>query len=254
MLKARHRKRLRTYRAEHRTSVEVLAKDVIWVQDALHAGRVEREGILAEVVKDRGSLATVALGVGGAAKGLDIVAMLENQKIEGRLPLVWATDNSPAYKSREVADFCRRERLVHLFSRPHTPQDNGSAERGIGELKAESGLGRGVMLCDAREAALRLVEAGRLANQRPRACRGMKSAVQLEKGLSVGPKCVDRKAFYSAACRSAQKAVKGGGNIRVKKGLANFAIYKLLEKNNLVRIVRGGKNCCVGQKVQEDIL
>jgi len=55
-----------------------------------------------EVLKDRGTLANVALGIGEPVKGQDVVSLLETQKEKGRLPLVWATDNGPAYKSWEV--------------------------------------------------------------------------------------------------------------------------------------------------------
>lgn len=253
-LKSRRRKRLRDLQAKNRTSIDVLGKDVIWVQDALHAGRIGPKGVMAEVVKDRGSLANVALTVGGAATGADVVEMLEIQKQKGRLPLVWATDNGPAYKSGEVAHFCRREKLIHLFSRPHLPQDNGAAERGIRELKSESGLGRGVKLCGVEEAVARLVHADRLLCVRPRACRGMKSSVQLEKTLPVGPERVARATFYEAACRAVEKEVQGGGSIRDLRRKQRQVIYGLLEKINLVRLVRGGNTCRAQHKNPENIL
>lgn len=243
VLKARHRKRLREFQGKNRISIEVLGKDVIWAQDAMQAGRVGSRAVMAEVVKDRGTLGNVALAVGGAATGAELVAMLENQKREGRLPLVLATDNGPAYKSREVAGFCEREKLVHLFSRHHLPQDNGAAERGIRELKEESGLGSGVKLRGVDEVVSRLIQTCRLLGNRPRACRGMKTSVQLEKDLPAGPEMVPREAFYEAACRAVEKAVQGGGNIRERRRIQRQVIYGLLERINLVRLVRGGNAC-----------
>jgi len=253
-LKARHRRRMRDFRTKNRTNIEVLGKDVVWAQDAMHAGRVGSKAVLAEVVKDRGSLENVAIAVGGAATGADVVEVLENQKREGRLPLVLATDNGPAYKSQEVARFCEKEKLVHLFSRPYVPQDNGSAERGIRELKEESGLGRGVVLRGVEEAVSRLIQTCRLLGNRPRACRDMKTSVQLEKTLPIGPEMVAREAFYEVACRVVEKAVQGGGNIREQRLIQRQVIYGLLEKINLVRLVRGGNTCRAQHKKPENIL
>jgi hypothetical protein len=241
--KARHRKTLREMRSENRVSLKVLAKDVIWTEDAAHLGRTDESAYLAEVVKDRGSLATKTVAVGGAATGKDVVNILEGQKRLGDLPLVLATDNGPAYKSHKVAEFCESERIVHLFSRPRLPQDNGAAERGIGELKAESGLGDGVHLRDGFEAASRLVKAWHLLDHRPRACRGYQSAVQLEKSLPVGPDMVSREQFYEDACRGMEKAVQGGGTARQQRWAQRMAVYETLEKLNLVSIVRGEKTC-----------
>lgn len=243
LLKARHRKDIRDIREKHRVSLKVLAKDVIWTEDAAHLGETKNAKYLAEVVKDRGSLATKALVVGGPSTGADVAGILEGQKHLGRLPLVWATDNGSAYKSWEVAEFCEREKVVHLFSRPRLPQDNGAAERGICEFKAETGLDAGVHLRDGLEAVSRLLRGWRLLDHRPRACRGFQSAVQLEKSLPVGPDMVSRTEFYKAACRSMEKAVQGGGTARERRRAERMAVYELLEKHNLVSIVRGGKTC-----------
>jgi transposase InsO family protein len=242
-LKARHRKRVREHREANRMSVKVLAKDVIWTQDATHAGRIGGKAVLAEVVRDRGTLGNVAMAVGEAATGRDVVEMLEIQKREGRLPLVWATDNGPAYKSEEVAEFCKREKLVHLFSRIHTPQDNAAAERGIGELKAEAGLGKNACFRAVREVASCLAKTWFLLDARPRACRDNRSAVQLEKDLPAGPDLVDRGVFYKATCAEVEKAVQGGGTPRERRQAERLAIYETLGKIYLVNIMRGGKTC-----------
>lgn len=242
-LKARHRKEIREYRAIHRVKVEVLAKDAIWTQDATHTGRINKKAVLAEVVKDRGTLGTVAMAVGDSATGRDVVEMLEIQKQKGHLPLVLATDNGSAYKSAEVAEYCRRERVVHMFSRPRTPQDNAAAERGIGELKAESGLGRKACFHAVHEVVSCLANTWVLLDHRPRACKGYRSAVQLENDLPAGPELVDRGVFYEATCAEVKKAVQGGGTSLERRQAERLAIYRSLEKINLVNITRGGKTC-----------
>jgi transposase InsO family protein len=242
-LKKRHRARIREHREKNRVSLRVVARDVIWTEDAAHLGKCEGEPVLAEVVKDRGSLATQAVAVGPATSGKDVVRILEEQKVVHGLPLVWATDNGPAYKSREVARFCAKEKVIHLFSRPHLPQDNGAAERGIFELKTEGELGTGVSLKSDLEASVRLLKAWVVLDNRPRACRGYQSAVELQKSMPDGPKMVSRDAFYEVACRNMEKAVQGGGTEREKRRAVRMAVYETLEKLNLVSIVRGGKTC-----------
>ena len=253
ILKARHRREVREIHSKNRVSLRVMAKDVIWTEDSAHLGRTENMAYLAEVVKDRGTLATKAMVVGGAVTGEDVVGILEGQKHIGRLPLVWATDNGGAYKSHEVADFCKREKVVHMFSRPRLPQDNGAAERGIGELKGEALLGDGVQLRDGWVAVSRMMKAWRLLDHRPRACRANATAAQLENSLPVGPEMVSRTEFYEAACREVKKAVQGGGTARAKRKAERMAIYETLEKFNLISIVRGGETCCARQKIPEDI-
>lgn len=233
-LKRRHRLRVRKRLEKNRMSVRVHGKDVIWVQDSTHLGRIDGKAVMGEVVKDRGTLATVALGVGEAVCGKNVVEVLEAEKSHGRLPLVWGTDNGPAYKSAEVEAFCRREKVVHLFSKPHVPQDNASAERGIGELKAEAGLGNGVKLSCLAEAASRLAKADRLLDNRLRASKGYRTALELEKAMPEGPLLIDREGFYLEACRAVENAVQGGGTPREKRQKERLAIYQALEKFGLI--------------------
>jgi len=234
--------------------IDVLGSDVIWVEDSTHLGRIGKKGVMGEVVKDRGTLANVAVVVGETMKGRDVVEILEVKKGEGRLPLVWATDNGSAYKSGEVSSFCRREKMIHLFSRPHTPQDNASAERVIGELKAESGLGKGVVLRAEQEAALRLTQVIHLLEHRPRASKGYQTAVQLENSLLKGPQMVGREQFYAEACRNVEKAIQGGGTTRQRRQNERMAIYQTLEKFQLIKVTRGGKLTLLNQEKAEDIL
>jgi transposase InsO family protein len=240
-IKARHRRKVREHRAANRTSVKVLAKDVIWTQDAAQVAMIGEMKVPAEVVKDRGTLGNVAMAAGRPAKGRDIVEMLARKKQEGCLPLVLATDNGSTYTSKRVSDFCKQEKVVHLFSRTHTPQDNGAAERGIGELKAE--IGQNPCFRAVRDVAACLSEVWAMLDNRPRASKGYKSAVQLEKELPAGQELVDRDTFYKATCREVEKAVQGGGTPREKRQAERLAILRTLEEHQLIHIIRGGKTC-----------
>jgi len=138
------------------------------------------------------------------------------------------------------------------------PQDNASAERGIGELKAEAGLGKGVNLSCLREAALCLAEADSLLGNRPRSSKGNQTSLQLEETMPKGPLLVDREGFYSEACRDMEKAVQGGGTGREKRQRERLAIYRALEKFGLITIKqpskKGGKSYAAQPKILEDIL
>lgn len=239
--KARHRKRVAGHRAAHRVHVEVLAQDAIWTQDATHVGRVGRLGVEAEVIRDRATFETVDLEVGASATGEEIVAQLERLKATRGLPLVWQTDNGGAYRDERVAAWCAREHVVHLRSRPHLPQDNGVAERGIRELKEEAELGRGVRVEDAREAAVRLESArARLDGRRVRVARGGTS-VALGRIL---PRCydaVDATVFHRRACKAMKRAAAGCTGARAKRGAEGAAVYALLERLGMIRRTRGGE-------------
>jgi len=242
--KARRRARLRRRLEAARQSVEVLAPDVIWAQDSTHVGRIEKQAVDADVLKDRGTLRTRGLFAHGAVDGAEVVEMLEaTKRRHGRLPLVVATDNGPTYVSRYVADYFERERVIHLRSKVHTPQDNGAAERGIGELKAESGLGKGVQLNSVEEAVERLSHAAhRLDHYRLRGSKGYRTAIQLEADLPRWYDRVNRERFYQAARNSMLEFVREGMCARDRRRAEREAVYRTLEAFGLVKRTRGGRS------------
>jgi len=254
-LKKRRRQRRSKKICANRVHVEVLSPNVIWTQDSTHAGRTREEEVLAEIIKDRGTLKSLGLAVGQAATSAEILCMLETQKRERGLPLVWATDNGSAYKSKKVEKYLKREKVVHLLSRPRLPQDNGAAEKGIRELKEEAGLGKGVKLSSASEAARKLAVSWYILDHgRPRASKGYRTAEELEAQLPSWRGRVAREAFYEQACRSMENAVKGGGTARQKRQAQRQAVYETLESFQLITRTRGGKPFMLAQQKPEDIL
>ena len=253
-LKMRHRQRLSKKICSNRIHVEVLSPNVIWGQDSAHAGRTNEEEIKAEVIKDRGTLGYTGVTVGPSATSDEILDMLEVQKRGRGLPLVWATDNGSAYKSEKVAEYLRCEKVVHLLSRPRTPQDNGSAEKGIRELWEESGLEKGAKTSLMEVARKLAVSWYILDHGRPRASKGYRTADELEVQLPSWRERVTREAFYEQACRSMEKAVKGGGTARQKRQAQREAVYETLERYQLITRTRGGKPFKLVQQKPEDIL
>jgi len=254
-LKKRHEQKRRKRFAANRESVAVLSPNVIWTQDATHVGRLNRKAVQAEVVKDRATLGYTGLAVGPTASGSDILWILEVAKQEKGLPLVWATDNGSAYRDARVESFLKREKVVHLLSRPHLPQDNAAAEKGIQELKTEAGLGKGVKLTSFEEAACKLaVSREILDGGRARASKHYQTADELRQSLPSWDLKVQRGVFYEQACKSMEKAVKGGGTAREIRQAERQAVYETLEKFQLVKRTRGGKSLKLGQGVPVNIL
>jgi transposase InsO family protein len=254
-LKKRHAQKRRKRLAAQRMSVKVLSPNVIWTQDATHLGRLNRKAVQAEVVKDRATLGYEDMAVGYPANAEEILGMLNGYKQGQCLPLVWATDNGAQYRDRLVQDFLKREKVVHLFSRPRLPQDNAAAEKGIRELKEVAELGTGVSLAGLEEPAQKLALSWEILDHyRLRGSKGYRTADELRMCLPSWREKVKRETFYEQACKCMKKAVKGGGTIREKRQAERQAVYQTLEQFQLVEITRGGKPFKLVPKKPEDIL
>jgi transposase InsO family protein len=167
--------------------------------------------------------------------------MLKALEARGRLPLVWSTDNGSCYCSADVEAWLAERRVVHLRSLPHTPQHNAWVERCHGELKAESGLGRGVVLESVQEAETRLLAAReRLDGHRLRSRLGARTAVDVDSTLESWEGAVDRRSFYAAVCSAREQAVLGVIGARARRRAEREAVFTTLELYGLVTRTRGG--------------
>jgi hypothetical protein len=150
---------------------------------------------------------------------------------------VWQSDLGNANMSRVLADHLKRELVIHLRSRVHTPTDNPSAERKNRELKEESGLGTGVCLADNAEAAARLDPARRrLDHGRLRASRRWKTAAELDRETARADTRVDRKKFHDEACAAMRLAVLGLTDAEAIRKAEQDAIWRTLERHGLARL------------------
>jgi len=241
-LKRRSRRRQERRRRAQRVHVEVLHRDVLWSQDGTHLGRCRRRPVNAEVVREVASGRTLDASVRDRApRDADIRAQLQTLADQGRLPLVWATDNGSWYRSGAMRAWLAAQGVLDLPNRPHTAQDNPWAERGHRELKAEAGLGRGVVLDSVEEAVVRLAVAReRLDEYRLRPRLGARTAAAVDSTLPSWEGLVDRRAFYAAACRAREDAVLGLTDARARRTAERQAIWRTLESFGLVRRTRGG--------------
>jgi transposase InsO family protein len=236
--RARERKR----EIRQRLHVEVLAKDVLWAQDATHVGRVDGRPVLTEVVREVATTRIVGLQVGAPACACDVQQLLRSVGEErGRLPLVHSLDNGGPYRSREFLRWLRNERVIVLRNIPHVPQHNAFAERANGELKAETGLRSARVLSHAGEARALLQEAtDRLNHAHPRSSRGGRTAAQLDQILPAAENLVPRDLFWRTTRTSIARALRAAPTPRARLLARRTAILDNLESFGLIRRTRGG--------------
>lgn len=202
----------------HRQQVEVLAKNALWVQDGAQVGRnQDGKPIESQVVKDRGSLVTVGIRTGEPARGRDAVALLDQIKKTRGLPLVLGSDNGSPYICRETEAYLKHEQVIHLKSLPRTPQHNGAAEVGIGELKRCAKL-NAAWITTPEIAHRAAVKAANLINKnRLRQSKGFKTATILDETMVVGYHQVERGRFYEECSKRIQESQLGKISWREKR-------------------------------------
>lgn len=238
-LKRRRRARAQAAQARRRVQMRVRAREVIWSADGTHLGRHEGRKLEGQVIRDAGSARIVGISLGASACGQDVVRILESARIErGGLPLVLATDNGPAYRSRALEKYLRLHRVVHLLNLPRTPQHNAWAERAIGEIKQDCRweASEGIQtLAAALEGARR-----RLDHHRLRASRGYRTAATCDFEMGRGYHLVGRENFYDEVHRALRKARRRPQGWRKTRLAQREEIFVTLEKFGLVERSRGG--------------
>lgn len=242
-LKAERRREARRSEAEARVHLEVLQRDVMWCLDGTHLGRARGRAVEGQVLREAATRRTLAVTAGGVATQDDVILLLERTKASGRLPLVLATDNGSAYTGARLALWLEAHRVLHLRNLPRTPRHNARAERAIGELKAESGLGSGVALVDAHHALRRLEEARRRLDElRPRACLGGRTAAAVDASEPAQYTADVRRRVFEEARAATTEATGGLACARARCQASREAVFRVLERRNFIRRTRGGFN------------
>lgn len=244
LLKGEARKQRTRAEAKTRTSVEVLAKDALWAQDAtaLTPGSASRRSE-AEVIRDAGTTTMVTASVReGPARSREVIAVLEKAIAErGGAPLVQQTDNGPAYCSKEMESWLQEHRIVHLKTLPHTPKHNAVAERANGELKMEL---RAMGTIAARE-QIEVDRAAACLNRRLRRSRGWQSAQTLDKRMVPAYALVSRETFYTETMASIARATAGVENPRARRLAERRAILETMVRFGLIKVSVGGRAAMV---------
>lgn len=243
-IKASSRARQRAQEKEHRISVEVKGRDVMWSMDGTHLARLGGGApVEGQVVREVSTPKILAVEVGGPADGAAVVGILARVAGErGGLPLVLVTDNGSIYTSEAVEEWLREKGVVHLLSLPHTPQHNAWVERTNRELKEETGLGRGVVVNDIAEARGRVEEARELLNER-RVRRGLgyRTAAAADAALTAWYDAGTRERFLATLSRRLDEALPGLEGARAQRKARREAIYASMEELGLIKRTRGGR-------------
>jgi transposase InsO family protein len=242
-IKKLHRAHAAKKRRAARVHVQATRRDALWSLDATHLGRLRSgEAMQALVVRDVASRRTIAPSIGPAACARDVIALLERAKAaRGTLPLALATDNGSPNVDHEVEAYLAREGVVHLRSRPHTPQHNAWVERAIGELQAESGLGEGVI--DEPCRAQRALEAAhrRLDECRLRQTLGYETAARVDARLESAYTLVDRGRFHETVRERVENAVQSQTCARDRRRAERATILDVMEECGLIIRTRGDR-------------
>jgi hypothetical protein len=226
-----------------RVSTEVLAREVIWSLDATHLGRdLQRAKLEAEFVRDAATTATIGRSVAGPPCGAEVRALLDRTRVSrGGPPLVLATDNGPENVAPEVRAWCHEHAVLLLRNLPRTPRHNPWVEHGHGELKRETGLGRGARICDVAR-TMRTIDAAleRLDACRLRASRGWKTARALDAELPRGYDLVSRVQLRESSVRHTNTLLRCATTARERRLAEREGVLAALEEHGLIRRTRGG--------------
>jgi transposase InsO family protein len=224
-----------------RISIAIRGRDIFWGLDATHLGRIDGKAVEGQTLLDGGTLKTLGLSVGDPVRARDAVALLESVRNQrGSLPLVLGLDNGPPYVSKRLERYAARQGIVLLFNEPRTPQHNARVERRHGELKEESGLGKGVVLRGHQQAGgALLLAARRLDDHRLRRTLGYRTATEYDRGLSRSYNANNRWRFYRMARCSLRATVPRGQSLRARRRAERAVILELLEEEKLITIRRG---------------
>jgi hypothetical protein len=240
-LKAEHRAHVRRMDESRRVHVVLHGRNVLWSVDATHLGRdTGGATVAAELVREAASTTSLSVSIGPSPNACEVAYLLDRSlDVTGEPPLVLASDNGSENKD-EVDDWCTQHGVVRLWNLPHTPKHNPWVEHGNGELKAESGLGKGVVIDCLEDATCALVCAiERLDGHRPRATRGGLTAWQAYRALPPAESLVDRATFLDAVACALQEPVPGCNSWRARRLAEREAVLRTMERFELITRTRG---------------
>jgi transposase InsO family protein len=224
-----------------RERIEVVTKNSFWVKDSAQVA-IDHDGGKVEslFIKDRGSLATVGIATTGPTQGADVVQLLDQLRKTRGLPLVIGSDNGAPFVCQEVTEYLKQHRVIHLRSLPRTPQQNGSAEVNIREIKDAAQLGTNLTASPSQAHKRAVSAATRINKNRERATKGFKTADQLDEEMEAGIHRVDRDLFYSECSRRIEEVRQSGLNTRAMRMAERGAIFETMERYGLIKRHRGG--------------
>jgi transposase InsO family protein len=242
LCKLRQKRREQARIEPRRITTTIKSRDVMWALDQTHLGRLpDGEAVEAQVLVDAGKSRTLGLSVGAAPAAEDAVALLERtRRVRGTLPLVLCSDNGGPYKAAHLETYAAAHRMLVLHNEPRTPQHNPHVERRNGELKEESGLGKGTRLRDPAQAAVRLLAAQRrLDHCRRRRGHGYRTTVEADRALPPKYNQRDRERIHAGIRRRLETDMPKDLSLRALRRRERGIVLGVLEEEMLVKRRRG---------------
>jgi transposase InsO family protein len=225
-LKREKKKRFNKHREENRTTVQVHTPRAVMVMDG---ATIKAEGGDFIVRRDRGSISTHAHKCEGEnLNSQDTLRVLTELKTEEKLPLVMGTDNGSPFCAIEVESFMAENKVIHLKSLPRVPQQNGSAENSVGDLKKLTAMG-----FTSAQACINLNQ------HRLRAKNNWQTPEQVEQNNLKLYTVEFREEFYQAARSAITNAQLGIESEYEKRKAEREAIFATLESFSLITRTRG---------------
>jgi transposase InsO family protein len=240
-LRAERRARKQRLRESLCSHVRVLARATIWSLDGTHLGRdAWCTAVVGEIVRDVASTKTLGVSIGPPPSSEEVVVLLQRVVEEsGERPLVVASDNG-GENQEALVSWCREHGVILLRSLPRTPQHNPWVEHGNGELKAHTGLGKGVLVLNPGVLPDLLRRAlDRIDGAIPRCSRGWQTARQSYRSLPCAETLVDRRGFVDEVHCAIGRAVQDCCTWREERLAEREAILQVLERHGLVTRTRG---------------
>jgi len=240
-LRAERRVRTQRLRESLCSHLRVMARATIWSLDGTHLGRdAWCTAVVGEMVRDVASTKTLGASIGPPPSSEEVVVLLQRVVDEsGERPLVVSADNGGENLDALVT-WCRKQGVILLRNLPRTPQHNPWVEHGHGELKAHTGLGKGVIVPDPGELPDLLRRAlDRIDGAIPRSSLEWQTARQAHRSLPCAEALVDRASFLHEVHCAIALAVQDCESWREKRLAEREAILQVLERYALVTRTRG---------------
>jgi len=224
-LKYRRKQRREKALREARVRVKIKRSGTVATMD----GATVQKGEDYIVYRDRGSLSVQSSFCDGPLQSANTIALLEELKVQGRLPLVICSDNGSPFCANAVEDFLESNQVVHLKSLPYVPEHNGSCENAVKEMKA--------LIAEDYSPK----EACEILNERRRRQQlNYQTSVEFDYENYQWNTSQERTKFFESAKQAIKEAKLGTESEHKRRKAEREAIFKTMERFDLITRTRGG--------------
>jgi len=137
-LALKQRKRRKKVTSEERTTVEHSEKPgKVWAMDFIHDSVAEGKRLKVLTVIDPATNVSPVLEAAFSMSGKDVSEVLDRICENAKFPEYLKCDNGPEFRSKELDQWCYKNNVKIIFSRPGKPTDNCHIESFNGTFRNE---------------------------------------------------------------------------------------------------------------------